>query len=168
MSLRSEEFEALYLGEQPGLLRRAARRLGSPSAAADVVQDVFLRLWERRGHTLNEAPAYLGRSVSNAIINHRRAERVRSDYVDGILPEQYAAPAPTPLEIIEAQDVARLMDEVIMALPERTRHIFLLNRIHGRSFAEIASVLQMSERVVARHMARAVAACQTALSGKTA
>ena len=164
--MRSEEFEALYLDERLGLLRRATRRLGSHATASDLVQDVFLRLWERRGQTLDDAAAYLARSVNNAVVDHLRAERVRMEYADGILPEQYAAPASTPHEILETRDAARLIDDAIMALPERTRHIFLLNRIHGRSFVEIAGVLEISERAVAKHMARAVATCESAASGE--
>jgi RNA polymerase sigma-70 factor (ECF subfamily) len=166
MSARNGEFEALYLDERPNLLRLAARRLGSTATAADLVQDVFLRLWERPGQTLDDASAYLGKSVNNAIVDHLRAERVRKGYADGILPEQYAQPVSTPLEIVETNDIARLIDEAIMALPERTRHIFLLNRIHGRSFVEIAGVMDISERAVAKHMARAVAACENAVSYK--
>lgn len=167
MNVRSGEFEALYLDEQAGLLRRAAQRLGSRSLAADLVQDVFLRLWERRSQQLENNTAYLRKSVNNAIVDHLRAERVRREYAEGILPEQYTSPASTPLEIVEARDAARQIDDAIMALSERTRHIFLLNRIHGRSFAEIASVLQISDRAVAKHMARAVAACESAVSGES-
>jgi len=168
VSVPTEEFEALYREERPGLLRRVARRLGSHSAAADIVQEVFLRLWEKSHKTFDNAPAYLGRSVNNAVIDHIRAERVRSNYAEGILPEQYASPVPTPLEIVEVNDIARQMDDAIMALPERTRHVFLLNRIHGRSFCEIAVALDISERIVARHMARAVAACENGLPSKNA
>lgn len=164
MDAGSGEFEELYLDARPGLLRRAARRLGSQSTAADLVQDVFLRLWERRSTRIDDAAAYLSRSVNNAIVDHLRAERVRSAYAEGILPEQYAPPVPTPLEIVETHHAARRIDEAIEALPERTRHIFLLNRIHGRSFAEIAAVMRISDRSVAKHMARAVAVCEGVMS----
>lgn len=52
------------------------------------------------------------------------------------------------------------IDDALSALPKQTRHIFLLNRIHGRSFSEIAGVFGISQRAVAKHMARAVAACE--------
>ncbi len=50
--------EVLYSEERPGLLRRVARRLGSQSAAADIVQDVYLRLWVRRSGSLDSDVAY--------------------------------------------------------------------------------------------------------------
>lgn len=58
------------------------------------------------------------------------------------------------------------VDAALAALPERTRHVFLLNRIHGRTFAEIAAVMEISERMVAKHMARAMAACQSCLAAE--
>lgn len=161
MSVRSEEFEALYLDERPGLLRRAARRLGSPSVAADLVQDVFLRLWERRSQALDNETAYLRRSVNNAIIDHVRAERIRSSYVEGILPEQYAAPVPTPLDHVEPRDQIRRLDSQIRSLPERTRHIFLLSKVHGCTYSEIAEALGISQSAVEKHMARAMLACES-------
>lgn len=156
MDAHSEEFEALYLDERPGLLRRAARRLGSASVAADLVQDVFLRLWERGPQPLHNDTAYLRRSVSNAIVDHVRAERVRNDYFEGIEPEQYAAPAPTPLDHVEPRDQLRRLDAQIRSLPERTRHIFLLNKVHGCNYSEIAEAIGISRSAVEKHMARAM------------
>jgi RNA polymerase sigma factor (sigma-70 family) len=54
----------------------------------------------------------------------------------------------------------RAIEDALAALPERTRHIFLLNRVYGRSFSEIAQVVGISRRAVTKHMARAVAVCE--------
>lgn len=163
MGVQSSEFEELYVTERPGLLRRAARRLGSTAVAADIVQDVFLRLWERRSAAADAQPghqgAYLGRSVSNAIIDHIRAERVRNDYVAGITEEQYAAPVPTPLDILVPRDEIRRIGELARMLPERTRHVFLLNKVHGCKYSEIAEALGISRSAVEKHVARAMVAC---------
>lgn len=160
MIVRKKEFATLYLDEQPGLLRRAVQRLGAGSVSADLVQDVFLRLWERRTEPLDDEAAYLGRSVKNAIIDHIRAEKTRAEYVANILPEQYAVQVPTPLDIIEPRDEMRRMDDIIRGLPERTRHIFLLNRVHGCKYCEIAEVLGISRSAVEKHVACAMMACR--------
>ncbi|MGU3575982.1 RNA polymerase sigma factor [Brucellaceae bacterium C25G] len=160
MVVRKREFETLYLDERPGLLRRAMRRLGSAAVASDLVQDVFLRLWERRSEPLDDEAAYLGKSVQYAIIDHMRAERVRQELAIHLLPEQYAAPVATPLDIIEPRDEMRRMDDIIRSLPERTRHIFLLNKVHGCKYCEIAEVLDISRSAVEKHMARAMMACR--------
>ncbi|KYB46145.1 hypothetical protein AB664_25115 [Brucella anthropi] len=153
------EIEILYGDKRSSLLKRVARRLGSQSVAADLVQDVFLRLWERGSGNLDSDVAYLNRSVSNAIVDYVRAERVRSAYAANILPEQCAAPIPTPYDLVEIRDAVRQLDDVIRAMPERTRHIFLLNKVHGCKYSEIAEVLGISRSAVEKHMARAMITC---------
>ena len=160
MTARTSDFEQLYLSEKSSLIRRVARRLGSHALAADLVHDVFLRLWEKGHQALEDEVSYVGRSVSNAIVDHARAERVRKSYVDGILPEQYMAPVPTPHEIAEVRDEVRMLDNWLQRLPERTRHIFLLNKVHGCKYAEIANVFGISRSAVEKHIARAMVAWQ--------
>ncbi|MEH0069230.1 sigma factor-like helix-turn-helix DNA-binding protein [Pannonibacter sp. Pt2-lr] len=81
------------------------------------------------------------------------APSTRRSFVDGLLPDQYAAAPATPQDILQARQGLTGVDAALAALPERTRHVFLLNRIHGRTFAEIAAVMEISERMVAKHMA---------------
>lgn len=160
MNAKTEEITALYVAERERLERQIARRIGCPSTASDLVHDIFLRIWERTAGRLSEPAAYLTRSARNASIDHVRAEKRRSDYLAGILPEQWVATPASPDEILAARQELQAIDAALAALPARTRHIFLLNRVHGRSFSEISGVLGISRRAVTKHMARAVAACE--------
>lgn len=162
MAAQTEKIAALYRTEHDRLARQIGRRTGDPGTALDIVHDVFLRLWERATDWNGEAPAYLTRCARNAAIDHLRAESTRNSFFRGILPEQYAAPAPLIEEVIAARQDIRNIDEALAGLPQRTRHIFLLNRIHGRSFTEIAAVMGISRQAVEKHMARAIVACANA------
>ena len=159
MSAKAEEITALYVAEHGRLERQIYRRVGCRAAACDLVHDIFLRLWEKATDRKGNESAYLTRCARNAAIDHIRAERTRVEFFGSILPEQYASDPTTPHEILSARQHICNIDEVLAALPKQTRHIFLLNRIHGKSFSEIASVLNISQRAVAKHMARAVKAC---------
>lgn len=159
MYAKTKEITDLYVSEHKRLERQITRRVGCASIAADLVHDIFLRLWERATARLSEPAAYLSRSARNAAIDHIRTEKRHNEFMAGILPEQYSTPAPSPDDIVSARQSLRSIDDALAALPERTRHIFLLNRVHGRSFSEIAEVLGISRRAVTKHMARAVAAC---------
>lgn len=159
MSAKAEEITALYVAEHDRLERQICRRVGCRATACDLVHDIFLRLWERATDRKGNEAAYLTRCARNAAIDHVRAERTRIEFFGGILPEQYAPNPATPHEMLSVRQDIRNIDKVLAALPKQTRHIFLLNRIHGRSFSEIASVLGISQRAVAKHMARAVKAC---------
>jgi RNA polymerase sigma-70 factor (ECF subfamily) len=48
-------------------------------------------------------------------------------------------------------------------LPERTRHVFLLSRVHGCTYDEIADTLGLSYIMVEREMAKALVACRSGL-----
>lgn len=160
MSIKAEDLENLYLSESSRLKRQIFRKVGCAATAGDLVQEIFLRFWERTTDLKGDATAYLTRSARNAAIDHQRSEARKRRLLSDLLPEQVVAPPATPLEVLIARDGIRTLDEVIAGLPRKTRHIFLLNRIHGRSFSEIAGVFGISERAVAKHMARAIAACE--------
>lgn len=155
----SADFVKLYLDQRPGLLKRVARRLGSQSLAADLVHDVFMRRWEKRDQTFDDEAAYIGRSINNAIVDYLRAERTRREFSEAILPEQFSTPTPTPLDVCESRDAVRQLDNWLDTLPDRTRHIFLLNKVHGCTYSEIAGVLNISRSAVEKHIARAMIAC---------
>lgn len=163
MTSRAVDFVRLFVQERQRLLRGISHRVDSPATAADLVQDVFLRLWERGGKVTGDPSAYLFRSIRNAVIDHRRAERVRASALAALLPEQLAAAPPPALGLLEARQQLERVDGAIRALPERSRDIFLLNRVHGRSYAEIGRALGLSPTAVEKHMARALAACRAAM-----
>lgn len=160
MADKGKDLAALYLAEQKRLERQIRRRVGCRSTASDLVQDIFLRLWEKAVEWKGDSAAYLNRCARNAAIDHLRAEKTREAWLQEALPGEEARQTPSPQAIVSAQRHLQQIDAVLAALPERTRHIFLLNRVHGRSFTEIAAAMGISSRAVAKHMARAVAACE--------
>lgn len=162
MTTRTEKISKLYVDQRTRLESQVKRKVG-PVVARDIVHDVFLRLWERTTEQVGSPYAFLNRCARNASIDHIRAEKARISFFEGVTEEQYAARVPSPHEVLVARQGVGSIDEALALLPKQTRHIFLLNRIHGKTFAEIAPAMGISERMVAKHMARAVAACEAAL-----
>ncbi len=162
MSITSEEIEDIYRSEHKRLERLASRKVG-PSTAADVVHDVFARIWEKAKDQIAPSPPYLSRCTQNAAIDQLRVEKRFRAYQQNLTEEQYAQPVATPLEITAARDDLRRLDVTIRALPERTRHIFLLNRVHGFTYEEISEGLGYSRSMVERDMAKALLACTEAV-----
>lgn len=160
-----DEFGRLARAETARLERSAARIVG-PAHAPDVVQDVFLKVWERARDSLILTPPYLARAVRNTAIDHLRREKLRQSLPDVLTEHQYGVPPPTPEQIaIDADRMARI-DGALRALPDRCRHIFLLNRRLGCGHAEIAEALGISVSTVTREVARALAACQAVLDAE--
>lgn len=162
MTARSEEVSKLYVDRSAQLERQVKRKVGS-FAARDIVHDVFLRLWERATEQSGNPHAFLNRCARNASIDYLRSEKVRTAFFIGLTQEQYAAPVASPHDVLVARQGIGRIDEALARLPKQTRHVFLLNRIHGKTFVEIAPAMGISERMVAKHMARAVAACEASL-----
>jgi RNA polymerase sigma factor (sigma-70 family) len=158
MSITSDKIADIYRSEQKRLERLATRKVGT-STAADVVQDVFTRIWERALDQVVVTPSFLSRCIQNASIDRLRAEKRFRDYQRNLTEEQYAAPVASPFDIAAARDDLRRLDAIIRALPERTRHIFLLNRVHGFTYEEISEALGYSRSMVEREMAKALLTC---------
>lgn len=161
---KAEKLEKLYRSERTRLERVAARRVGA-ATGADVVQDTFTRLWDKAVEHIVLTPVYLNRCVRNASIDQLRRDRRIAQLPHLITEEQYAAPVPTPQQIVTASDGLRQIDRIIHGLPERTRHVFLLNRVHGCTYEEIAAALGISSSTVEREIAKALMAFRSGQDG---
>ncbi|MBK1783383.1 RNA polymerase sigma factor [Prauserella cavernicola] len=148
-------YESLVRRYQEPMYRLAVRMLSSSSDAEDVVQEVFLTAW-RRLDQLHDDSAFVGwlyRSTTNRCLNVLRARRPMAD-VD---------PDTTATRRVDAQPehAAELNDQVAALLaalgqltPEQ-RACWLLREVHGRSYDEIAHVVDSSTTAVRGRIARA-------------
>lgn len=155
-----EKIEQLYKKDHVQLKKQVSRTTGCSASAADIVQDIFLRFLEKKLHWQGNPSALLNKCASNAAIDHLRSEQHAINYTHSITEEQYGATPLSPSAILEIKDEVKILETALETLPTKTRHIFLLNRVHNRSFNEIAHAMHMSERAVAKHIARAIAVCE--------
>ena len=147
-------FETLYREQAPRLQRRLRAKLRSAEDARDVVQDAFARLLGAR--TIPHEPAaFLNRIVRNLIVDRARRQAARGPEV--ILDEGTGpAVAPTQCDAIELEQTRRQYQASVAALPKRTREVFLLHRVDGLAYKEIAERLAISVRTVEWHVAEAI------------
>ncbi|WP_349615922.1 RNA polymerase sigma factor [Azotobacter salinestris] len=157
-----QDFLRIFLAQRERMEALVSRRVGCRATAADLIQDLFLRFWKRPIRQLDEPGTYLLRSAHNLAIDHLRGEGKRSRSLDGLTPEHDGESAPLEAALL-AGDELRLVEAALRGLPERTRHIFLLNRIHGRTYGEIAQAMALSQSAVEKHMMRALDTCKAAL-----
>jgi RNA polymerase sigma-70 factor, ECF subfamily len=152
-----EAFRAMFEALYPSLCSLVARRVGSRAIAEELVQDVFLRVWERRG-TLDPEQSitgYLYRAARNQASNHLKhrgiADRSRHTIVVNLRPAETAAD-----EEVRYNEIAGAAQEAIDELPARCREIFLLSRHAELSYGEIARLLGLSVKTVETQMGRAL------------
>ncbi|WP_248768402.1 RNA polymerase sigma factor [Pseudomonas sp. MWU12-2345] len=156
-------FLQVFLSQRSQMEALVSRRVGCRATAADLVQDLFLRFWRRPLVQVEELSTYLLRCAGNIAIDHLRSEGVRVRVNEGWLPEQQDNQGCEPEAALEAGNDLRHVEAALRSLPERTRQIFLLNRIHGRKYTEIAKVMGLSQSAVEKHMMRALEACKASL-----
>lgn len=159
MTANKTEIESLYTSERGRLERLAMRKVGRANAA-DVVQDVFTAIWSRTKEHITFTPAYLTRATQYGAISQFRAEQRHERLLRDLTEEQYAPPQSLPDQIIAARQDLQRLQEALAALPERAREVFLLNRVHGCTYDEIAIGLNVSYSTVEREMAKALLACK--------
>ena len=156
-------FLQVFLSQRSQMEALVSRRVGCRATAADLVQDLFLRFWRRPLVQIEELSTYLLRCAGNIAIDHLRSEGARVRVSEGWLPEQQDNQGSEPQAALEAGNDLRHVEAALRSLPQRTRQIFLLNRIHGRKYAEIAKVMGLSQSAVEKHMMRALEACKASL-----
>ena len=156
-------FEQLFRGWYGKLADYAVRITGSPDAAEDVVQTVFVSLWNRR-EALPDAttlPAYLRRAVRNRALNHLRDSRP-SEQLSHLTDAESAVPPVGALDL-EASELASALHAAMGDLAPRTREVFALSRVHELTYREIADALGISVKTVETLMGRALRALRAAL-----
>lgn len=143
--------EALYRTEARQLTRYFERRVPRDDIL-DQVQECFRRILP---HRFDQPAAFLGRTAANLVLELRRlAARRSASSHDSFNEDQ--VPGTDPTAQYEARDALRRIDAAMHRMKPRTRDIFLMSRIEGKSYAEIASALGMSEDGVRKQVARAM------------
>lgn len=147
-------FENIFREHHARCLAFAVHYTGSLHEAEEVVQQVFLRLWEKRDSVdiTGVVRSYLFAAVRNTAISNWRKEtvRVEREYVAGGFRED-DAPGQMP-----AWELERLYQQALEQLPERCREVFVLSRQQQLKYNEIATVMNISVKTVENQMGKAL------------
>jgi RNA polymerase sigma-70 factor (ECF subfamily) len=153
-------FESLFKAYYHCLCSFANGYVRSPDTAEELVQSVFLRIWERRESWAPAAGvrAYLFAASRNHALDHLRHERV----VERLAPCASDHPAaetrvrPGPDEEMQAVELAAALRRAVEELPERRREVVTLRWQHQLTNLEIAKVLGISVKGVEAHVTRSL------------
>lgn len=160
----SQTLDDLFSNHRKTLLWRLLRMVGCRHTAEDLVQETYIRV----ARALEQRPVehlqpFLYQTARNIALDHLRHQKVKrrieSEEADRDSVLSVPTPAATPeAALIDRQKLA-LFDQVLKDLPERTRQMLVLNRLHGWSYPRIAEHLGVSQSTVYNNIRLALARC---------
>lgn len=151
-----DAFRKVYNSFCEPLYRFAFSYLKDSFEAEEIVQDVFLKVWEKRDEVDEHKSfkSYLYRITVNKIFNELKHRVVKQKYEQHALKIEQV-PGETPESSIQFQELNTKIEQLLLKLPEQQRNIFIMSRWKGLTNAEIAENLRLSIRTVENQIYRA-------------
>jgi RNA polymerase sigma-70 factor (ECF subfamily) len=150
--MESIQFNQQILRYSDALFRLAKSILRNTEAAQDAVQELTVKLWERR-NALDEVEniqAFTMRSMRNLCLDTIRKNRDEDE-----LPEELEYEERNPYQQTEQKDLAIRIRSMIDRLPELQRTIIRMRDVEGLELAEIAFITSLNENAVSVNLSRA-------------
>ena len=149
------------------LVRFSMKIVMNKEISEEIVQDVFIRIWNNR-NALNiekSVDAYLFASVKNASINYLKSKYARIRFVkledSGDFPEYHTAE-----DDIITYELKKVLYEAVNSLPPKCKTIFSLSRNAGLSIEDIAHHLNISRKTVQAQIGIAIQKIKKALKNR--
>jgi RNA polymerase sigma-70 factor (ECF subfamily) len=153
--MNKQEFEQIFKLHFATLVNFARSFLHDEDNSKEIVQDVFIRLWEKRQEMNPEKSikSYLYTSVRNRSFNFiRDNKKFQNEYLDieNALDSEFA------VEIAEENDIESKVQAALEKLPPKCRQIFEMSRFEEKKYRIIAEELNISQKTVEAQMSKAL------------
>ena len=136
---------------------------GDMKLSEDLGQDVFLSLWENKDKLReNTLRAYLLTIARNRYFKHHRRKSVDLKFNNSLVGTD-SNDYKSPEYLIEIKEFDTKLQTAISRLPDRTRTIFLMNRLDDLSYRQISENLKISVKAVEKQMTKAIRVLQESL-----
>jgi RNA polymerase sigma-70 factor (ECF subfamily) len=149
-------FSELFRRYGKEVYKMALSRVRSREAAEEIVQNLFIALWDKRATlSITNISGYLFTSVKNRSLNVIESLIVHKkhwDYYKNYIPREDNV---TEKEV-EFSELLEAIEKGISDLPEKPKQVFRLSRLEGRSVQEIAGILNLSTKAVQYHLTRSL------------
>ncbi|UCD38197.1 MAG: RNA polymerase sigma-70 factor [Fidelibacterota bacterium] len=160
----AKAFKQLFFSHSESLVNFAFRFVGDQDLAEDIVQEVFLRVWEHRSRLdpAKNIRTYLYTATRNQALNvlrHSDVERESAEVIARMGREVVSSE-----DQLEQHQIYQEVHRAIDQLPERCRVIFTMSRFDRLTYAEIAEILEISVKTVETQMGRALKSLRQDLS----
>jgi RNA polymerase sigma-70 factor (ECF subfamily) len=129
-------------------------KCGDGDLATDIVQDIFLKVWEKPiDVTSKTIKPLLYKMVNNAFFDHLRKNKVANKYLSRL---DLNVNSNSPDEILEFEELKQKYETSLATLGEKQRTVFLMSRMEDLTYKEIAERLSISVKAVEKRMSQAL------------
>jgi RNA polymerase sigma-70 factor (ECF subfamily) len=129
-------------------------RSGNQSIANDIVQDVFLKLWEKDFQfDENKIKNLLYKMTNNAFIDYCRKNKKSTENINSLA---VGFTKNEPEVQLEFQEFKTKYEKTLASLPEKQRVVFLMSRVEDLKYKEIAERLNISQKAIEKRMSLAL------------
>lgn len=164
--MSQSRFNHVFLTQRISLLRTLERMVNNHSTAEDLLQETYLRVTR----ALSERPIdhlepFVFQTARNLALDHLRAQRIQArtllDDVPLDVVENVAAPTSSAEDAAHAEQLLERLNISLNQLSTRQQRIFILSRLHGQSYQEIADQLSVSPSTVQKELKLIMAICMS-------
>ena len=148
-----ERFEVYY----PMLCRIAVGYIPDTQECEDIVQECFIAVWNNGKHNLEEKEflSYMVRAVKNNCISFLRKPKLQMVSLE----ETSETSLQTMVQACDAEPMNNpdeVLQQVLSVLPPKCKEVFLLSKLHGLKYQEIATELGISVKTIENQMGKAL------------
>lgn len=156
-SSQTQAFSDIFSAYYTDMVRFAFSFTGDQDASEDIVQEVFLKLWEGRGSLviLTTLKSYLFKSVQNSCIDRLRHNGIKNRYASLLLEHPVLWENDTENNILYS-DFAEHLDAALHKLPSAYAEAFHMSRLEAMNFQQIAEELGVSVRTIEVRIGKAL------------
>lgn len=153
-SQQEKIFNNVYHEWVQPLYRYAFYQTKEQQSAEDLVQEAFTKYWHKMNAiTPGKEKSYLYASIRNIWLNKVEHQKVVMRFASA---EQRSSRVDSPEYLLEMKQFRLKLEQAISVLPEGQREVFLMNRIDGLKYREIAACLGISQKAVEKRMSQAL------------
>lgn len=167
-----ESFNQLFESHYEWACAVAATFVYDPYIAEDIVTESFIAIWEKRNRIHTSLRPYLLKSIRNRSLNYIRYQKAQAKLKDNVreqmltYQENFILQSEHPFTYLDKKEMTEQINTAIDLLPPQCRRIFMLNHIEGKTYQEIAEILQISKNTIKTQLRIAFTKLHTSLKDK--
>ena len=153
--MTAKDFKMIYDAHFDDLRRYLIFRSGDQDLSKDIAQNVFMKVWTKKIEIASgNIKSLLFKMATDEFISHIRKKKVEKEYTESI-----------DLKLIrEADNNDDLLEKKVLfqkalnQLPEKQKTAFLMNKMQGLTYKEIAEILNLSQKAIEKRIGLAIKA----------